>query len=342
MAKTVKTHSVGLALEKLSADPSSPKEGQLQLSDGTIRAAGIWEYRDGAWVRQSSQSASKNFYENGEADNHSDTSKFSTGNNTSFDGGGTVQGVFSKTTTAADLISGDSAFKFVLHATPGTSDDDYVASELIDIDQGYRGREIYIKVQYKYDGADNDIQFVAKRMSDSVLDTNLMDNFVPVSNEAGEFSFSVFVPDDCTQIKVGPQVLTHATGSEVILWDDAIVSPDPFPLSVVTAQIRTMFVNVHATDYTAAVTATTSYKTRTLTSVSGDTYGSVTTNQLSLPVGEYVFHIPIASYNNNQSSHALIYDITGAANWEEFLSVSFNSTTPGASTAFNTVIAYVT
>lgn len=39
----------GIALLPVSADPSSPVEGQLQRSDGTARAEGIWEYKSGAW-----------------------------------------------------------------------------------------------------------------------------------------------------------------------------------------------------------------------------------------------------------------------------------------------------
>jgi hypothetical protein len=37
-------------LDPQSTDPSSPAEGDLQFSDGTARAKGYWQYKDGAWA----------------------------------------------------------------------------------------------------------------------------------------------------------------------------------------------------------------------------------------------------------------------------------------------------
>jgi hypothetical protein len=34
-----------------SADPTNPREGDVFRSDGTSRAKGLWEYRDGAWIK---------------------------------------------------------------------------------------------------------------------------------------------------------------------------------------------------------------------------------------------------------------------------------------------------
>lgn len=53
MTKKVKTIKTGLALEPQSEDPSNPKEGQLQISDGTHREAGLWLYENGAWKEAS-------------------------------------------------------------------------------------------------------------------------------------------------------------------------------------------------------------------------------------------------------------------------------------------------
>lgn len=39
----------GLFLKPVSADPSNPAEGDIQFSDGTARAKGLWVYKDGAW-----------------------------------------------------------------------------------------------------------------------------------------------------------------------------------------------------------------------------------------------------------------------------------------------------
>lgn len=42
-----------LILTPVSADPLSPVEGQLQVSDGTARAAGLWVYQGAAWTSPS-------------------------------------------------------------------------------------------------------------------------------------------------------------------------------------------------------------------------------------------------------------------------------------------------
>ena len=39
-----------LNLVPVSADPNSPAEGDLQMSDGTARAAGLWQYINSAWT----------------------------------------------------------------------------------------------------------------------------------------------------------------------------------------------------------------------------------------------------------------------------------------------------
>ena len=51
MAKEVKFHSEGIGLVPTSADPASPAQGQLQYSDGTARAEGLWKYDGTSWTR---------------------------------------------------------------------------------------------------------------------------------------------------------------------------------------------------------------------------------------------------------------------------------------------------
>lgn len=47
----VKSFRSGIVLDPVSADPSGPSEGQLQVSDGTHRTAGLWQYLGAAWVQ---------------------------------------------------------------------------------------------------------------------------------------------------------------------------------------------------------------------------------------------------------------------------------------------------
>lgn len=41
----------GIGLIPRTTDPASPSEGDLQMADGTARAAGLWQYLSGAWVK---------------------------------------------------------------------------------------------------------------------------------------------------------------------------------------------------------------------------------------------------------------------------------------------------
>jgi hypothetical protein len=48
----------GIYVDPQSADPSSPAEGDLFFSDGTSRAKGLWQYKDGAWAEFGSSGSS--------------------------------------------------------------------------------------------------------------------------------------------------------------------------------------------------------------------------------------------------------------------------------------------
>lgn len=48
--KLVKTFANGIRNKPVSADPVNPQEGQQQMSDGTHRTQGTWEYSGGQWL----------------------------------------------------------------------------------------------------------------------------------------------------------------------------------------------------------------------------------------------------------------------------------------------------
>jgi hypothetical protein len=223
----VKTDRIGRRFEPQSADPINPSEGQTQYADGTARAKGLWTYDGTTWVSGSGGGGGAlNFYPNGDADAVADTSNETTGNNATFDGGGTLQGTYSISTAANDLIRGQNVRKLVLNATPGTSDNDYVASESISIPLGYRGRTLGTQFQYKYDGADNDIKVVILDDTNTEILQEVNLEAFSSSNTAKEAKIHFICPADCEAIKVGFQVNTHATGSEILIWDDQIVNND--------------------------------------------------------------------------------------------------------------------
>ncbi len=173
---------------------------------------------------------SLNFYINGDAESAS-LSDFVTGNDPIFDNGGSIDGIFSISTTAADLIRGDKSFKYITGTSPN-SVDDFIASEVIDIPPGYRGRFLGIKFQYRWSGPDDDLVWVVKRttatakiLTDGIDFIKTQDN---AADTAREFFLSFFCPDDCEQVEIGPQVIAQSTTGETFIWDDVILTPDPF------------------------------------------------------------------------------------------------------------------
>ena len=58
----------GIHISPQSADPSSPAEGDQFYSDGTSRAKGMWQYKDGAWAEFGGGSAAINHLEGDSSD----------------------------------------------------------------------------------------------------------------------------------------------------------------------------------------------------------------------------------------------------------------------------------
>jgi hypothetical protein len=211
-----------------SADPTNPVEGMQFYSDGTSRSEGLWIYKDGAWQRSESSGAVINFWQRGDFESLA-VSDFNTGNDATFDdpGAGAINGVFSIDTI--NNMRGSRSGQLILNATPGGSDDDFVASETIDIAKGYRGRFLKVSMLYQYTGSDNEIKMVVKDETNVAILTDgseLLPAYTPSDNEGRTFQFLVYIPYDCAQISIGPQVVTHAAGSSLLRWDDVVITPD--------------------------------------------------------------------------------------------------------------------
>ncbi|RLD65666.1 MAG: hypothetical protein DRI84_06405, partial [Bacteroidetes bacterium] len=71
---------------------------------------------------------------------------------------------------------------------------------------------------------------------------------------------------------------------------------------------QVMYVDVNATNATNSVVSTTSYKTRSLEGLRGDIFGSITSDVLTVPRGEYAFTLVGGGYNADATSIIGIYD----------------------------------
>jgi len=228
----------GLVIKPVTVSPTNPVEGQLQKAAAghSTLSEGTYEYNGSRWVRlDQSPSDGLNFFDNGDLSGALLTD-FTQGNDATFDNGGTPTTVLTLTQTVGEVIRGFQSVKWVLNATPTTSVNDFFVFETIDIPLGYRGRTLGLKLQYSYDGANGDI---AIRIKDETNTAVLTDDTVVLEGTSGkvkEFVTSFYCPATCQQIKLGSQVLAHATGSEVLIMDDIVVTPDPFVLANISGK----------------------------------------------------------------------------------------------------------
>ena len=102
-------------------------------------------------------------------------------------------------------------------------------------------------------------------------------------------------------------------------------SSDAIFLAAVPIQ-KVAYINTDPVIYTKDIASSTAYKTRTLSSVAGDLFCSVDTDQLTIPAGKYTLETSIGSYNGAAWVDLLIYNITKTADEEEFTDVAFSAT----------------
>jgi len=90
---------------------------------------------------------------------------------------------------------------------------------------------------------------------------------------------------------------------------------------------QVMYIDIHATNYKDIVTSSTSYKTINLESLSGEIFGSINLDQLTLPAGKYEVLLPVGAYGNSAYIDARIQNISDTTTIEEFLEVAYSAST---------------
>jgi len=195
--------------------------GNVLTSNGTTWASA-------AATGGTGTSGIQNFYTQGDAETGV-AGDLNTGNNATFDNAGSLGGTFTISTTAGDLIDGTKTFKLVGSATAGNNTNDFVASQLIPIPQGYRGRTLGLRLQYRWDGTSGNAKIVVKDATNTAIltfGTETLNQYIDATNKtAGTFYLTFFCPASCANVRVGPQIITGEV-SKTLTWDDVIVSPE--------------------------------------------------------------------------------------------------------------------
>ncbi len=150
-----------------------------------------------------------------------DVSDFSTGNNASFLGGGSLAGTLALETV--DNISGTQSLSYT---QASGSLNDYFASATIAVDKKQQGNICAMQGYITYDGDDDDMSFVVYDVTNGEVLTSTVD-FVKSSSVAKRFAVQFAIPSTCTSIRYGSKVLVENIGAELII-DDVELTSNPF------------------------------------------------------------------------------------------------------------------
>ena len=146
---------------------------------------------------------------------------FTSGNNATFDNGGTLQGALADETT--NPIAGDSCLKYTQAAG---SLNDFIKSPVINIDEKQAGNYTGMTLYFTYDGDADDIKVIFYDETNSEVLTDSVDLLSSESNPT-RYSTSVFIPEGVTQVAYGFQVAVE-NSTKILLADDVELTTNPF------------------------------------------------------------------------------------------------------------------
>ncbi len=134
----------------------------------------------------------------------------------------------------------------------------------------------------------------------------------------------------------GSAIYLYASGASNLAMVSGDVELDSKPtwgktlesgLVVAMPAQRIAYVRVHATYENTYISSTTSYKTQTLSSVTGDSIGaSVASNRLTLPAGKYALGVPVGAYSTTGWLSLQLYNTGTSSQIVELLNLIYNMT----------------
>ena len=148
------------------------------------------------------------------------TGDWSTGNNATILGGGTLVGALS---TTQDLISGTS-FTYTHHTTTATVND-YWCSEALTLDKKQKDNYNGYSFHHTYDGADDDIQIIVWDVTNAKPLTSSFD-LVKNKGSPKKYFTTFYPPTNATDISYCFQVLV-TNANKILIWDDTNLSTNP-------------------------------------------------------------------------------------------------------------------
>lgn len=147
-----------------------------------------------------------------------DVSQWSTGNNATFLGGGTIAGTF--VADSSTPLNGVQSYKYTQAAG---SLNDYFVSAAQPVALRFRGVQTTLYFPYTYNGSNNDIEVIVYDTTNSAIIQNSA--FVQASANNAIFKTNITIPLTCTSIRVGFATRVANTG-KILAFDDVQLTSD--------------------------------------------------------------------------------------------------------------------
>jgi len=157
-----------------------------------------------------------------------DVASWSTGDNATFLGGGSIAGTF-----AADSSTPLQGAQSYLYTQAAGSLDDYAACPAKSVDARFRGKEVTLYFPYLYDGANNDIQIIFYDATNAAEIPSSA--YIQAATSVTIFKTNVVIPLTCASIRVGFHVKV-LNSTKVFEFDSVQLTAD----STVYADIDNM------------------------------------------------------------------------------------------------------
>lgn len=221
----LKSFKTGLNLAPKPSDPVGAVEGDIYYSDGTVRAKGLWQYKDAQWAAIGAGKGGLDVFIAEDFSSNS-ASSFTSGQNATFDNGGALGGVLADEEVAP--IAGDRSIKYTTNASATASNNDffYFTPDALDLKQ--KDQDVGISFFYSWDGSDDLIQVVLFDDTNNVVLTTGLDLLKNTGSSRKRFSASAYIPSGCNAIKIGFHHIGVSESSKVLVFDDVELSTNPF------------------------------------------------------------------------------------------------------------------
>lgn len=211
-----------------SADPSTPSEGMVFYADGTSRAEGLWQYKNGAWIQVgAATSGGINYIENPDAEGGTTgwaTYADAAGSDPVDGTGGSANITLSRTTTTSEVLRGIASFEIAKDAANRQGEG---ASYDFSIDRQDRGK--LLEITFDYAASAN---FVSGQSSDIrvfIYDVTNGDLITPLDNRiltAGGRQYCTFnAAGDSTSYRLIFHIATTNASAYDFFFDNVRVGP---------------------------------------------------------------------------------------------------------------------